>query len=67
MENIINNRHLVLVRQAFQQAAVFLLGDQQASRGKWKKRIGQAAMNKADSNIKFWNRFLYWPIVCSEK
>ena len=65
MENVLNNRHLV--RQAFRQAAFFLLGDQQASRGKWKKKIGQAAMNEADSNIKFWSRFTYWPIACSKK
>jgi hypothetical protein len=65
MENAINNTYLV--RQAFQQAAVFLLGDQQPSRGKWKKEIGQAALNEADSSSKFWSRFMYWSIVCSKK
>ena len=65
MENVINKRHLL--RQAFQQAAVFLLGDQQTRRGKWKKKIRQSAMKEADSSIKCWSRFMYWSIVCSEK
>jgi hypothetical protein len=49
MENVINNRHLV--RQAFQQAARFPLGDQQAHRRKWKKKIGHVAINEAESSI----------------
>jgi hypothetical protein len=64
MENVINNRHLV--RQAFQQSARFLLGDQPARRGKWKKKIGHVAINEAESSIKIWSRFMYWLIVCSE-
>jgi hypothetical protein len=51
MEDVINNRHLA--REAFQQAAVFLLGDQQASGGKWKKKIGQAAMNGGGAALNF--------------